>query len=171
MQIFHSLIRIRWLLLGVALLVTCLCMVFMMAHLASLLNASPIADYLWSIRATQDLSNKGILVHNITVSDSQPPGYRLIDIQVGNLIHGKSQPASEIVEIVHKAVILTYVNLPVLAKPVNGISVTVFNYSGGLSMVGIDFETAREYQLGEVSRETYLNHWSFLVKMHENSPP
>ncbi len=148
------------------LLISCLCGAFLAPHYIDYFTSSSFSNFLWSRQITQELNNRGYPIRDVLVSDSDPPGFRIIDIQIGNLVQGEQQSAYVLVKIVHEVVIKTFETASYKPDTVDAIVITIFDYSSGTYVIGIDFETARKYQLGEISEGSYFAHWSF----PENTP-
>ena len=153
------------------LLATCLCVAFLVPRSIDFFTSSSYPDYLWSLRITRVLSNKGYPVHDVSVSGSEPPGFRSIDVQVGNLVEGEQQRTFDLVKAVHSVVMETFVNSSSQPEPVDAVVVMVIDYSSGSYPVDIDFETLRKFQAGEISEQTYFEHWSYPENTPGITPP
>lgn len=153
------------------LFVACLGGLLLVSHLLAFFNSPSFPNYLWSLRVAQELNSMGYPVRDVSVSDSDPPGFKIIDVQIGNLVHGEQGKTYELVETVHKVVIERFTNPHFQPEEVDAIIITIFDRSDGIYFVGIDFETARKFQLGEISEETYFEHWSFPPNTPEIAPP
>jgi len=171
MQKYQSHRLLMLLILIPPLAITCLCGGFVALGSVGFLRSSSFPDYLWSLRITKELSNKGYPIHEVSVSGSEPPGFRIIDIQIGRLVNGEQQRTYALVKTVHEIVVDTFTNPFSQSDLVDVIVITIFDYSGGSYIVGIDFDTAHKYQLGEISKESYFEHWSFPPNTPEIMPP
>jgi Rad3-related DNA helicase len=105
------------------------------------------------------------------VSDSDPPGFEIIDVQVGNVVKGEEISTYELVETVHDVVVETFEDHLFKLGPVDAIVITIFDQTHGIYNVGIDFETARKYHFGEISEESYFEDWSYPDYAPRIQPP
>lgn len=153
------------------LMLTCLCGAFIVLRLINLIASPSYSDYLWSRRITRELRDNGYPVHDVSVSDSDPPGFRIVDVQVGNLVDSEQQRTYEIVKAVHKTVIDTFASSSFQPDSASVIVITLFDYASGIYTIGVDFATAQKYQLGEISEEEYFEQWSFSPNTPEIMPP
>lgn len=147
-----------------------LCGVFIVLQSVAFSKSTPFADKLWSIRIARKLNNGGYPIHDVSVSDSDPPGFRIIDIQTGNLINGEEQRTYDLVKVIHQIVVETSFDSSFQPDAGDLIMVTLFDDSG-IYMIGVDFETAIKYQRNEISEEEYFEKWSFSSNMLEITPP
>jgi len=152
-------------------LILCLCVVFLIPRANNYFHSPEYQDYLWSRRITNVLNDKGYTVHDVKASDSEPPGFRILDVQVGDLVNDEEKGAYELVKEVHAIVIETFVDEAAQPQPVNIIYMTIFNYDSGIYFVGIDFETAQKFHNGEVSEKVYFDRWSYSGDVPEIAPP
>ena len=153
------------------LMLICLCSAFIALRSINLIASSSFSDYLWSLRITRELRDNGYLVHDVSVSDSDPPGFRIVDVQVGNLVDGEQQRTYELVKAVHKTVIDTFASSSFQPDSASVIFITLFDYSSGIYTIGVDFAAAQKYQLVEISEEEYFEEWSFSPNTPEIMPP
>jgi hypothetical protein len=116
------------------------------------------------------LSDIGYPIHDISVNDSDPPGFRIIDVQTGNSINGERQRTYNLVKEVNKVVVETFFVASFRPNSGDVIMITLFDESG-IYMIGVDFGTVIKYQQGEISEEEYFEQWSFSQNTPEITPP
>ena len=153
------------------LMFVCLCSIFSTLLSNSLLTSPNFTDYLWSLRISRELSVNRYPVHDVSVSDSDPPGLRIVDIQVGNLVDGEQQRTYELVKAVHKVVLETFHPSYFQPNSANVIFITLFDYSSGIYTIGVDYATVQKYQLGKISEDEYFENWSFSPNTPGIMPP
>lgn len=159
------------LLLTPPLFITCFGGLLLTSHLLVFFTSASFSNYIWSLRVARELNSMGYPVRDVSVNDSDPPGFEIIDVQTGNLVHGEQVKTYELVETVHKVIIENFTNANFQPEAADAIVITIFDRSGGIYFVGIDFDTARKFQIGEISEETYFEHWSFPPNTPEIVPP
>lgn len=142
-------------------LVICLCVAFLIPRVSYFFQSSEYYDYQWSRHISKALNDKGYAVHDVKASDSEPPGFRILDVQVGDLVNDEEKRSYELVMEVHTIVMETFVHESAQPQPVNLIYITIFDYDSGIYFVGVDFETAQKFYDGEISEEAYFDQWSF----------
>lgn len=153
------------------LLAICLCMVLLIPNASSFFGSAAYPDYLWSLRMTKMLGDKGYPVHDITVSDSEPPGFRIVDVQIGNLIEDKEQRTYELVKEVHVVIMETFLYADAQPEPPTVVDVMVIDYDSGSYNVFTDYETVQKFYTGEISEQTYFEQWSYPENTPEITPP
>jgi hypothetical protein len=166
---FHR--GLLFLLLIPPVLIVCSCAVFLIARISNYLRSPEYQDYLWSRRIANALNDKGYAVHDVKASDSEPPGFRILDVQVGDLVNDEEKAPYELVKDVHALVIKTLVDKATPAQPVSIIYMTIFDYDSGIYFVVVDFETARKFYNGEISEEAYFDQWSLSGEVPDITPP
>jgi hypothetical protein len=152
-------------------LAACLCIAILIPRVVDFFSTTSYPDYLWALRITHELSNEGYPVADVSVLGSDIPGVRTIHVQIGNLLAGKQQRSYELVKEVHSVIIKTFANATAQPDPVNEILVTIIDYSSGSYMVSVDFETAQKYFAGDISDQTYFEHWSYPENTPGITPP
>jgi hypothetical protein len=163
--------RLLFLILIPPILATCLCVALLVPRASNFFNSPAYPDYLWSLRITKALSDKGYPVHDVTASDSEPPGFRILDIQIGNLIDNEEQGTYQLVKDVHSVIMETFSDESAQPQAVSVINVMVIDYDSGSYNVSIDFETAQKFYKGEISEQTYFDQWSYPENTPEIMPP
>ncbi len=166
---FHR--GLPFLLLIPPLLIICLCVAFLIPRVSDFFQSSAYPDYLWSRRITKALSDKGYAVHDVKASDSEPPGFRILDVQVGDLVNDEEIRAYDLVKDVHSIIMETFVNEAAQPQPVSVIDVTIFDYDSGIYFVAVDFESAQRFSNGEISEEAYFDQWSYSENVPGITPP
>jgi hypothetical protein len=171
MRKFRSCYILRWFILLPLLILACLCGVFILLQSINYIASPFFSDYLWSLRIARELSDNGYPVHDVSVSDSEPPGFRIVDVQVGNLDDGEQRRTYELVKAVHKTVVETFAASPFQPNSASVIFITLFDYSSGIYTIGVDFVIVQQYRLGEISEKEYFDHWSFSPSTPDIMPP
>lgn len=163
--------RLALLILVPPLLAIFLCVVLLTPRIKDFFNSPAYPDYLWSLRVTHALNDKGYPVHDVTVSGSEALGFRDIDIQIGNLMKGERQRSYELVNDVHSIVMGTFINESSQPEPVDMITVMIIDYSSGSYTVSVDCETVRKFYAGEISEKAYFENWSYPQNTPGITPP
>ena len=153
------------------LLAICLCIVFLAPRVDGFFGSAAYPDYLWSLRMTKMLGDKGYPVHDVTVSDSEPPGFRIVDVQIGNLVDDKEQRTYELVKEVHLVIMETFLYADAQPQPLTAVDVMVIDYDSGSYNVFTDFEAIQKFYAGEISEQVYFAQWSFPENTPEITPP
>ncbi|MCL4275581.1 MAG: hypothetical protein KJZ77_17045 [Anaerolineales bacterium] len=163
--------RLALLILVPPLLVIFLCVVLLTPRINDFFNSPAYPDYLWWLRVTRELSDKGYPVHDVTVSENETLGFRDIDIQIGNLMKGEQRRSYELVKDVHSIVMDTFINDSSQPEPVDMITVMIIDYSSGSYTVSVDYGTVRKFYAAEISEQEYFKNWSYPENTPGITPP
>jgi hypothetical protein len=164
--------RLLFLILIPPILAICLCLGFSLPRLVSFLNSPAFPDYLWSQHITRALSDKGYSVRDsANVARSERPVIDIVALEINDLVNGEQKRPYELVKEVHSVVMETFANTAPQPQPVDIIFVVVNNKSGDSYAVEMDFEDVQKFQAGEISEQTYFEHWILHPKTLEITPP
>ncbi len=163
--------RLLFLILIPPILATCLCVAFAVPRVSNFFHSAAYPDYLWSLRITKALSDKGYPVHDVRALHSEPLGFSILDVQIGNLVDGEEQRTYELVKEVHSVIMETFLDGSVQPQAVSVIDVMVIDYDSGSYSVSVDFETAQKFYKGKISEQAYFDEWSYPENTPEITPP
>jgi hypothetical protein len=149
----------------------CLCTVLLLPRVSDFFTSAAYPDYLWALRMTKVLSDKGYPVHDVSVSDSEPAGFRILDVQIGNLVGDEEQRTYELVKEVHSAIMETFLYATAQPQPPTVIDVMVIDYDSGSYTVFTEYETVQKFYDGEISEQIYFEQWSYPENTPEITPP
>ena len=154
------------------LLVPLLCSVFVLfPRLFINVRAPSLPDYLWALRVSHALRDRGYLVHVISISESEEADFRDIDVQLGNLVNGEPQQAYALVKEVHAVIVQTFPQATWQPQPVIFVSILLIDYERGSYFVAVTFETVQKFQAGELSESAYFAQWSYPDELPGITPP
>jgi hypothetical protein len=117
------------------------------------------------------LSDKGYPVHDVTILEGESQTFRVIDVQIGNLVNGEEVNTYDIVKEVHSVIMETFQNESAQPRPANVIDVMVIDYNSGSYDVFTDYDVVIRFCKGEISEQEYFTNWSYPENTPGITPP
>jgi hypothetical protein len=141
----------------------CLSAVGLTMYFSQNKSVSNIPDFIWSWRISQNLSEKGFIAQQITVKrDDTSDLFSSLHIVVGIKENKEYLDYRDVMIAVNQEIFSAMESRLLPPNGVGDIVILINDYSVGYRIISVDFDTARDYYLGNKDRYYYIQHWKFL---------
>lgn len=124
-------------------------------------STNTIPDQLWTYRINRKISEKDLIVRQISINRDKKNNINYLDVTVSGKNNRKFFEYPDVVIMVHKS-IFEALDTPIFpSQAVDNINVYITDQTIGYYQISIDYETAFLHYLGKSKPGEYIQHWRF----------